>query len=92
MKNTPNMKIAIVGVSRDCFPAAFPGVLVASHDPFTWGGTAGAAVDSAVALEFLARLASETLDIAPATKGVPQILLDKHFLRKHGSGAYYGQN
>jgi len=72
-------------------PASFPGVLVANHGPFTWGKTPGAAVDSAVVLEFLARMASVTQGIAPQTKGVPQVLLDKHFLRKHGSGAYYGQ-
>jgi L-ribulose-5-phosphate 4-epimerase len=72
-------------------PVAFPGVLVASHGPFTWGGTPGAAVDSAVVLEFLARMASETLRIATGTREVPQVLLDKHFLRKHGPGAYYGQ-
>ena len=72
-------------------PVAFPGVLVASHGPFTWGRTPGAAVDSAVVLEFLAQMASVTLGIASKTKAVPQVLLDKHFLRKHGPGAYYGQ-
>lgn len=70
---------------------AFPGVLVASHAPFTWGKTADKAVDSGVVLEFLARMASETLNIAPKTRAVPQVLLDKHYLRKHGPGAYYGQ-
>ena len=72
-------------------PLSFPGVLVASHGPFTWGKGADAAVDAAVVLEFLARMASETLAIAPGTRGVPQLLLDKHFLRKHGPAAYYGQ-
>lgn len=72
-------------------PLAFPGVLVAGHGPFTWGKTPGTAVDSAVVLEFLARMASETLKINSRAKGIPTILLDKHFLRKHGSGAYYGQ-
>jgi len=72
-------------------PMAFPGVLVASHAPFTWGKTPGKAVDSGVVLEFLARMATETLSIAPATRAVPQALLDKHYLRKHGPGAYYGQ-
>ena len=71
--------------------ASFPGVLVASHGPFTWGKSAQAAVDSAVVLEFLCKLASETLRIAPATRAVPRVLLDKHYLRKHGSKAYYGQ-
>lgn len=72
-------------------PLAFPGVLVAGHGPFTWGKTPGAAVDSAVVLEFLSRMASETLRINPRTKDLPRVLLDKHFLRKHGVGAYYGQ-
>jgi L-ribulose-5-phosphate 4-epimerase len=71
--------------------ASFPGVLVASHGPFTWGKSAQAAVDSAVVLEFLCKLASETLRIAPVTRAVPRVLLDKHYLRKHGSKAYYGQ-
>jgi len=70
---------------------AFPGVLVASHGPFTWGESAAAAVDNAVVLEFISRLASETLRIAPVTKAVPGGLLDKHYLRKHGTNAYYGQ-
>ncbi len=72
-------------------PVSCPGVLAASHGPFTWGGTPGAAVDSAVVLEFLARMASETFRIAPRTRDVSRVLLDKHFLRKHGPGAYYGQ-
>jgi L-ribulose-5-phosphate 4-epimerase len=71
--------------------AAFPGVLVASHGPFTWGKSAQAAVDNAVVLEFLSKLASETLRVAPSTRAVPRVLLDKHYLRKHGSKAYYGQ-
>lgn len=72
-------------------PAALPGVLVAGHGPFTWGKSAGAAAENAAVLEFLAQLATETLAIAPATRPVPQALLDKHYLRKHGPGAYYGQ-
>ena len=72
-------------------PLAFPGVLVASHGPFTWGKDAGKAVENAAVLEFLGRLASETLQLAPALKPVPQALLDKHYFRKHGPGAYYGQ-
>lgn len=72
-------------------PLAFPGVLVASHGPFTWGKDAGKAVENAAVLEFLGRLASETLQLAPTLKPVPQSLLDKHYFRKHGPGAYYGQ-
>jgi len=70
---------------------AFPGVFVASHGPFTWGKSTTAAIDNAIVLEFICRLTSETLRIAPATKTVPKVLLDKHYSRKHGSNAYYGQ-
>jgi L-ribulose-5-phosphate 4-epimerase len=68
-----------------------PAVLVASHGPFTWGQDAHDAVHNAVVLEFIARLASETLRINPNVKPMKSALLDKHFLRKHGPGAYYGQ-
>ena len=72
-------------------PMQHPAVLVASHGPFTWGADAHDAVHHAVVLEFVARLASETLRLRPETPPMPTMLLDKHFLRKHGSGAYYGQ-
>lgn len=69
----------------------FPGVLVASHAPFAWGKTVEKAVENAVVLENIAHLASETLKIEAAASAMQQELLDKHFLRKHGPGAYYGQ-
>lgn len=69
----------------------FPGVLVASHAPFAWGASVEKAVENAVVLENIARLASETLRINADIGPMQQELLDKHFLRKHGSGAYYGQ-
>jgi len=72
-------------------PLHFPGVLVASHAPFAWGATLEKAVENAIVLEHLARLASETLRVKPAVKPMQHVLLDKHFLRKHGPGAYYGQ-
>ena len=72
-------------------PLHFPGVLVASHAPFAWGQTADKAVENAVVLENVAHLASETLHIRADTEIMQQELLDKHFLRKHGPGAYYGQ-
>jgi L-ribulose-5-phosphate 4-epimerase len=79
----------------ECFgkldPLRHPAVLVASHGPFTWGKNATQAVRHAVVLEFVARLASETLRINPTVKPIRRALLDKHFLRKHGPGAYYGQ-
>jgi len=81
----------IVEKFRKLDPLHFPGVLVASHAPFTWGATVEKAVENAMVLEHLARLASETLRVKPSVKPVQRVLLDKHFLRKHGPGAYYGQ-
>ncbi len=72
-------------------PLRHPAVLVASHGPFTWGKNVAEAVHNAGVLEFVARLASETLRLNPSTMPMPRALLDKHFLRKHGPGAYYGQ-
>lgn len=76
---------------RGLDPLARPGVLVASHGPFAWGATVAKAVENAVVLEHLARLASETLALDRRVRAMPRPLLDKHFLRKHGPGAYYGQ-
>jgi L-ribulose-5-phosphate 4-epimerase len=72
-------------------PRSFPGSLVASHGPFTWGDSPDAAVDCAVILEYIARLASETTRINPYPGRISNDLLNKHFLRKHGSDKYYGQ-
>jgi L-ribulose-5-phosphate 4-epimerase len=72
-------------------PQQHPAVLVASHGPFTWGADVHDAVHNASVLEFIARLNSETLRINPKIKPMQSVLLDKHFLRKHGSKAYYGQ-
>jgi L-ribulose-5-phosphate 4-epimerase len=72
-------------------PLHHPAVLVASHGPFTWGKDVSGAVHNASVLEFIARLNSETLKINPLIKPMQSQLLDKHFLRKHGPGAYYGQ-
>ena len=72
-------------------PTQHPAVLVASHGPFTWGKDVHDAVHNASVLEFIAKLNSETLRINPKLKPMQSHLLDKHFLRKHGPGAYYGQ-
>jgi L-ribulose-5-phosphate 4-epimerase len=72
-------------------PLSCPAALVASHGPFAWGRSPDEAVHNAVVLEHLVRLAGETLRLFPSTKPMQQVLLDKHFLRKHGPGAYYGQ-
>ncbi|MES2730787.1 MAG: L-ribulose-5-phosphate 4-epimerase [Bacteroidota bacterium] len=66
-------------------------VLVACHGPFTWGKTAAKAVYNSAVLEELARMAQLTLSINPAASTIKQALIDKHYFRKHGSNAYYGQ-
>ncbi|MGA4579103.1 L-ribulose-5-phosphate 4-epimerase [Limisphaera sp. VF-2] len=81
----------IVETFRNRDPLQQPAVLVASHGPFTWGRDVHEAVHNAVVLEFVARLASETLRIRPRLQPVARPLLEKHFLRKHGPNAYYGQ-
>ena len=73
-------------------PADVPAVLVARHGPFTWGLSAAEAVENAVALELCAQLASVTLSIGPSRGKFPAALLGRHFNRKHGSSAYYGQS
>ncbi|MHC4561627.1 MAG: L-ribulose-5-phosphate 4-epimerase AraD [Planctomycetota bacterium] len=72
-------------------PLQMPAVLVVSHGPFAWGETVATAVRNAVALEIVARMAAETVRISPDVAGIDRALLDKHFLRKHGPGSYYGQ-
>ena len=81
----------IVDTFKKMDPLQHPAVLVAGHGPFTWGASVGDAVHNAVTLEFVARLAGETLRLNPKTKPMQPALLDKHFLRKHGPKAYYGQ-
>lgn len=72
-------------------PLHVPAALVALHGPFTWGKTAGAAVHNAVALEAVARMALETLALSPHQGPIPAALLERHFQRKHGPNATYGQ-
>jgi len=72
-------------------PLSHPAVLVASHGPFAWGRDVAEAVHNAGVLEFVARLASETRRLNPRVKPISPALRDKHFLRKHGPDAYYGQ-
>jgi L-ribulose-5-phosphate 4-epimerase len=71
-------------------PDQVPGVLVNNHAPFTWGKDAGDAVHNAVVVEEVAKMAFHTLQLNPLAT-MDQALLDKHFLRKHGANAYYGQ-
>ncbi|MGY3352386.1 L-ribulose-5-phosphate 4-epimerase [Serratia marcescens] len=74
-----------------CDPQQVPGVLVYSHGPFAWGKDAADAVHNAVVLEEVAIMAMATRQLAPAIAPMQPELLDKHFLRKHGKHAYYGQ-
>jgi L-ribulose-5-phosphate 4-epimerase len=81
----------IVETFKELDPMQHPGVLVASHGPFAWGKDVHEAVHNASVLEFIARLNSETLRVNPKVKPMQPVLLDKHFLRKHGPRACYGQ-
>ena len=76
---------------RNLDPVAVPGVICASHGPFAWGKSAAQAVYHAVVLEEVARMALYTMQINPAAASAPQHIQDKHYLRKHGPNAYYGQ-
>ena len=73
-------------------PMAVPAVLCKNHGPFTWGKSAAASVENALILEEIAKMASRTERIAGERPiGIESYLLDKHYLRKHGANAYYGQ-
>jgi L-ribulose-5-phosphate 4-epimerase len=72
-------------------PMQVSAVVVASHGPFTWGKNPAEAVEASVVLEQIAQMAIETLLLNPKSSEIPKALLDKHFLRKHGKDAYYGQ-
>ena len=76
---------------RGIDPACVPAALVRSHGPFTWGKTPAKAVENAVVLEELAFMAWHDLALDPDLPDMPRALLDKHYLRKHGASAYYGQ-
>jgi len=72
-------------------PDSIPAVLVAGHAPFCWGPTASEAAHNAVILEYVAKMACHTLSINAESRPLARELHDKHFLRKHGRNAYYGQ-
>ncbi|MGI6706211.1 MAG: L-ribulose-5-phosphate 4-epimerase [Clostridia bacterium] len=72
-------------------PLHIPGVLVQNHGPFAWGKNPQEAVHNAVVMEEVAKMAYGTWTLAPGRTAIQQELLDKHFLRKHGENAYYGQ-
>jgi L-ribulose-5-phosphate 4-epimerase len=93
IKNDYELNTGRVIVRRfeDIDPMQIPAVLVANHGPFTWGSDGHDAVKNAVVLEHVAQMALGTLQINPQQDEIPQPLLDKHYLRKHGENAYYGQ-
>ncbi len=76
---------------RDLDPLAVPAVLVSGHAPFTWGHTPEEAVNNSVALEEIADMAQRMAALGGDQPILPQYILDKHYHRKHGPGAYYGQ-
>lgn len=77
---------------RGLDPMHLPGVICSSHGPFTWGKDAAQAVYHAVVLEEVAKMAILTREVDPSAAPAPQRVQDKHFLRKHGPAAYYGQS
>ncbi len=82
----------IVETFKDIEPSHVPGVLVNNHGPFNWGKDAHEAVHNAVVMEEVAKMAFNTFALTPNVKPISDFLLDRHFLRKHGADAYYGQN
>lgn len=82
----------IIESFKNIDPMSIPGVLVKSHGPFTWGKTPYEAVHNAVVLEEVALMNINTMIVNSEISRMQQELLDKHYLRKHGKNAYYGQN
>lgn len=86
-----NTDLVIIETFKDKQPGSVPGVLCANHGPFTWGKDAAEAVHNAVVLEEVAKMAFRTEQLNQDVKAAPQVLQDKHYMRKHGPDAYYGQ-
>ena len=87
-KNTGLVIVETLG-ERDAMEV--PGIVVKNHGPFTWGTSPANAVYNAVVLDKVAEMAHHTMTLNPSVKPAPQYLLDKHYFRKHGDNAYYGQ-
>lgn len=87
-----NTGLLIVETFKDLDPVAVPGVLCKNHGPFTWGKDCFEAVHNAVVLEEVAKMAARTITINPEAEPARQVIQDKHYFRKHGKNAYYGQN
>ncbi|MBU0472978.1 MAG: L-ribulose-5-phosphate 4-epimerase [Bacteroidetes bacterium] len=77
---------------KELDPLSIPGILVASHAPFTWGKSAMEAINNSLILERIAEMALGTLAINNKCEPIEQYVLDKHYFRKHGANSYYGQN
>lgn len=88
-KETGNVIVETIG---DKNPLEIPAIVVKNHGPFTWGKDPDNAVYNAVVLDKVAEMAYKTMTLNKSVKSVNQTLLDKHYLRKHGVNAYYGQN
>lgn len=86
-----NTGTVIIETFKDKDPAAVPGVLVANHGPFAWGTDAHNAVHNAVVMDEVAKMAYRSMVLTPGLGSISQTILDKHYLRKHGANAYYGQ-
>ena len=86
-----NTGLAILRCLKRRDPLHYPGVLVAGHAPFCWGASPAEAAHNAVVLEEIAAMASETLRANPRARPISKALHEKHFFRKQGSTAYYGQ-
>lgn len=86
--NTGNVIIETIGNKN---PIEIPGIVVKNHGPFAWGKNAADAVYNGVVLDKVAEMAYKTMTLNPSAAKVPQHLLDKHYYRKHGANAYYGQ-
>ena len=83
--------MVIVETIGDKDVMAVPGIVVKNHGPFAWGKTAAGSVYNAVVLDKVAEMAYKTMTLNPRVPRVSQYLLDKHYFRKHGANAYYGQ-
>ena len=86
-----NTGLVIIETFKEKNPVFVPGVLCANHGPFTWGKDAAEAVHNAVVLEEVAKMAARTERLRADVPPAPQVIQDKHCMRKHGPNAYYGQ-
>ena len=86
-----NTGLVIIETLQDKDPMAVPSILCQNHGPFSWGKDAAEAVHNAVVLEVVAQMAANSERLNPQVSPAPQYLQDKHYVRKHGPNAYYGQ-